>query len=190
MRIGGLTATGSAGVTAGLMRGRFDPVLETIDTGARGPVTETVPRLEPNDVVGLLLENTSDSAVDFNILYIGADWSITFMGNGRLLPGAKLDDDFVLISDLVFGRDRMLVILTPASPQGEVEDLSFLEQSPLERARSTRPATAREGLAALLDEAGFGATSRGAVALKSRRKAAGPAPEILQFEIDTVPGSG
>ncbi|WP_102109462.1 hypothetical protein [Oceaniglobus roseus] len=122
-----------------------------------------------------------------NILYVGSDYSISFMDKGRLLPGDRLDQDFILITDAAFGRDRMVVVLTPATPQSEVEDLSFLAQPAVERTRAA-PIAAREGLAGLLEQAGFGETTRAAVSLKSRRAARAPSPAFLEFEIDTVPG--
>ncbi|MDF1855130.1 caspase family protein [Pseudooceanicola sp.] len=186
MKVGAATANTSLPVEAGLITGRFDSRTEEVIASSRLPVAGAdVPRMVPDDVVGLRLTNTGDSPVDYNLLYVGADYSISFMGNGRMQPGATLDDDFVLISDASFGRDRLIVILSPAQPQSAVEDLSFLEQNPLELSRSA--ATPR-GIKGMLDEAGFGQTTRGAVSLSSRRKKADPVPVFLQYEIDTVPG--
>jgi len=188
LKIGAITAPGGLSVTANLQTARFDPVADAVIPGSHTPLRgANVPRLIPDDVVGLLLENTSDGPVDYNVLYIGADYSITFMGNGRMQPGDVLDDDFVRIADTGFGRDRMVVVLSPAAPQSPVEDLSFLEQSAIERTRAA-PGAARDGIAGLLDEAGFGQTTRAAVRLQSRQKLDAPTPMILSFEFDTVPG--
>ncbi|WP_108482861.1 caspase family protein [Oceaniglobus ichthyenteri] len=182
----GAAANGNAlNVQATLQSSRFDPLREEVIAGSRVALTgANVPRMIPDDVIGLRLENSNDGPVDYNILYVGSDYSISFMGNGRMQPGDVLDEDFILITDDAFGRDRMVVILSPAAPQSAVEDLSFLEQSAVER---TRDASVRQGIAGLLDEAGFGETTRAAVSLKSRRTASAPSPMFLQFEIDTVP---
>ncbi len=185
----GATAGGNGlQVTAELATARFDPDrAEVIQTSRAIADTANVPRMIPNDVIGLNLTNNNPQAVDFNVLYIGSDYSVSFMGNGRLQPGGTLSEDYVLITDDSFGRDRMVVILSPAGEQSAIEDLSFLEQTAIERSRATAAPT-RSDLAGMLDEAGFGTTTRAAVSLSSRRKKQTPAPVFLQFEIDTLPG--
>ncbi|OWU86639.1 hypothetical protein ATO6_07635 [Oceanicola sp. 22II-s10i] len=186
MKVGAATASASLPVDAELVTARFDTVKEEVDQTSRRAVEGAdVPKLVPDDVVGLRLTNNGETPVDFNLLYVGADYSITFMGNGRMQPGSALDDDFVLIAPESFGRDRLIVILTPVSGQSGTEDLSFLEQNPLALTRAAGPGP--EGIKGLLDEAGFGQTTRGAVSL-SKRKKADPVPVFLQYEIDTVPG--
>lgn len=176
-------------VTASLTRARFDMDQEDILAGSHAAVTATgVVRMVPDDVIGLSLSNPNKTPVDFNVLYVGSDYSVTFMGNGRLHPGDTLTEDFVLVTDEAFGRDRLLVIVSPAGKQEEVEDLSFLSQPPLERSRDLS-APPPKGLGELLDEAGFGQTTRAAVSLSSRKKKPQPAPRFLQFEIDTVPAN-
>lgn len=176
-------------VEASLTRARFDMNSEDVVEGSHAAVTATgVVRMVPDDVIGLELSNPNTTPVDFNVLYVGSDYSVTFMGNGRLQPGDTLTEDFVLVTDDAFGRDRLLVIVSPAGKQDEVEDLSFLEQPPLERSRDVGAAPPK-GLGELLDEAGFGQTTRAAVSLSSRKKTAQAAPRFLQFEIDTVPDS-
>ena len=101
-------------------------------------------------------------------------------------PGGIYNEDLSLISDESFGRDRLVVILSPAGEQSDVEDLSFLEQDPLVRTRAVRDEA--QGFKGLLDEAGFGQKTRAALPLGGKKK--GPEPMILQFEIDTVPGEG
>lgn len=185
MKVGAAASAATLPVEASLVTGRFDAVAgEVIEDSRQTLKGVDVPRMVPDDVVGLRLTNAGSAPVDYNLLYVGADYSIAFMGNGRMQPGGTLDDDFVLISDEEFGRDRLIVILSPAEAQSAVEDLSFLEQSPLEM---TRSAAMPAGLKGLLDEAGFGQTTRGAVSLSSRRKKAEPVPVFLQYEIDTVP---
>lgn len=186
MKMGATAGGKSIEVTASLTRARFDIEAEDVIPGSHTDVMANgVARMAPDDVIGLKLTNPNPDPVDFNVLYIGSDYSISYMGNERLQPGDTLTEDFVLVTDAAFGRDRLLVIVTPAGKQDEVEDLSFLEQPALDRTRAL--ADAPKGLGALLDEAGFGETTRAAVSLSSRRKKAEPAPAFLQFEIDTVP---
>ena len=188
MKVGAATSGTAVQVSAALTRARFDPNAEDVVPDSHQPVAaQSVTRMIPDDVIGLTLTNPNETAVDFNVLYVGSDYSISFMGNGRLHPGDTLSEDYVLVTDAAFGRDRLLVIVSPADPQSEVEDLSFLEQPPLSRTRQV--GTAPRGLTGLLDEAGFGQTTRAAVSLSSRKKKAEPAPAFLQFEIDTVPKS-
>ena len=182
MRVGAASGDGPD-VTAELQRARFDAATGAVDDSTRALLdTANVPRLIPDDVVGMRLENTGDGPVDFNILYVGSDYSISFMGNGRLLPGSVLDQDFLRVTDDSFGRDRMVVVLSPAAPQSAVEDLSFLEQDAVPTSRGTS-----SDLENLLAEAGFGETSRSAVSLGPKKTTRGPT--ILQFELDTVPAS-
>lgn len=185
MKVGGATGGKSLDVKASLTRARFDPQTEDI-SGHQAVQSMGVTRMVPNDVIGLTLHNPNPDPVDFNILYVGSDYSISFMGNGRMEPGGTLTEDFVLVTDQAFGRDRLLVIVSPADKHAPVEDLSFLEQPPLERTRELGDAP--RGLSGLLDEAGFGQTTRAAISLSSRKTKAPPAPVFLQFEIDAVPG--
>ncbi|MGH1356149.1 MAG: caspase family protein [Thalassovita sp.] len=186
MKMGQTPTAKALNVEASLTRARFDMDVEDIVEGSHAAVTATgVVRMVPDDVIGLELTNPNRTPVDFNVLYVGSDYSVTFMGNGRLQPGDTLAEDFVLVTDEAFGRDRLLVIVSPAGKQGAVEDLAFLEQPPLERSRDLS-APPPQGLGELLDEAGFGMTTRAAVSLSSRKKKSQPAPRFLQFEIDTV----
>ncbi|HSF64885.1 MAG TPA: hypothetical protein VLA78_10880, partial [Paracoccaceae bacterium] len=157
----------------------------------RGLDTQGVPRLIPDDEVHLEATNTTEGPVDLNVLYVGADWSVSHMFKGRLQPGDTLKQGLLRITDTAFGRDRIVLVMTPAQPQTAVEDLSFLAQDAVEVTRSAADDTARGTagrLTAALFEAGFGETTRGAVSLMAEEEAeAGPAPAILQFELDTVP---
>lgn len=85
------------------------------------------------------------------------------------------------ISADVLGQERMLVVVTPARPQSPVEDLSYLAQDALETTR----AVGRTAFGEALAEAGFGQTTRGAVALTDLADDAGPGPVILQLELRT-----
>ncbi len=140
-----------------------------------------VPVLLPEDEVHVLARNNTDGPVDVNVLYIGADWSISHWFSGRLQPGDELKKGLFKISADVLGQERMLVVVTPARPQSPVEDLSYLAQDALETTRAVGGTTFGDALA----EAGFGQTTRGAVALTDDTDDAGPGPMILQLELRT-----
>lgn len=142
-----------------------------------------VPTLLPDDEVHVLARNNGDGPVDVNVLYIGADWSISHWFSGRLQPGDELKKGLFKISADVLGQERMLVVVTPAKPQSPVEDLSYLSQDALDTMRQVGGTTFGEALA----EAGFGETTRGAVALTDEAEEEGaPGPAILSLELRTV----
>ncbi|MCU0903982.1 MAG: caspase family protein [Tabrizicola sp.] len=141
-----------------------------------------VPTLLPDDEVHVLARNSSDGPVDVNVLYIGADWSISHWFSGRLQPGDELKKGLFKISADVLGQERVLVVVTPATPQSPVEDLSYLAQGALDTTRSLGGSAFGDALA----EAGFGETTRGAVALTEDAEDAGPGPAILSLELRTV----
>lgn len=143
-----------------------------------------VPVLVPDDEVHVLARNSSEGPVDVNVLYIGADWSISHWFSGRLQPGDELKKGLFKISADVLGQERVLVVVTPAQPQSPVEDLSYLAQDALDTTRSLGGSAFGEALA----EAGFGETTRGAVALTDDSEEAGPSPAILSLELRTVAG--
>jgi hypothetical protein len=143
-----------------------------------------VPRLIPDDQVHILARNNSDAPVDVNVLYIAADYSVSHWFSGRLQPGDTLKKGLFKISDDVLGAERLVVVMTPATPQSPVENLDFLAQDALEFTRSAGLPPA--GLYGAMQEAGFGQTTRSATALEDD-SAGGPAPGILQLELRTVP---
>lgn len=140
-----------------------------------------VPVLIPEDEVHVLAKNNGDGPVDVNVLYIGADWSISHWFSGRLQSGDELTKGLFKISADVLGQERMLVVVTPARPQSPVEDLSYLAQEALDTTRQVGATAFDDALA----EAGFGETTRGAVALTDDAETAGPGPAILQLELRT-----
>ena len=143
-----------------------------------------VPTLLPEDEVHVLARNNTSGPVDVNVLYIGADWSISHWFSGRLQPGDELKKGLFKISDTVLGQERMLVVVTPAKPQSPVEDLSYLAQDALDATRSIGGSAFGDALT----EAGFGETTRGAMALSDDSADTGPSPAILQLELRTVAG--
>jgi len=148
--------------------------------------TSTVPRLVPEDEVHILARNNMDIAVDVNVLFIGADYSITHWAAERMQPGNTLKKGLFKIGDKVLGSERMVVVLTPAAAQSPVENLAFLAQDALDLTREVSFGT--RGLTGALTEAGFGATTRSAMALTDQVET-GPAPGILQLELRTVPAA-
>ena len=144
--------------------------------------TLPVPRLVPDDEVHVLARNREAVPVDLNVLYVGTDYSITHMFAGRLQPGDRLKQGLLRITDEAFGRDRVILILTPAKPQSAIEDLGFLAQDALPATRGRGDG----GFAGMLAEAGFGATTRAAAPLGGGGPA-GPSPAILMFDLDTRP---
>lgn len=144
--------------------------------------TSTVPVLVPDDQVHVIATNNEDFPVDANVLHIGSDYSITHFLNTRLQPGDTLKKGLFRITDEAFGRDRVVIVLSPAEPQSPIEDLRFLQQSAVEVMRGD--GTGQSSFAASLREAGFGSTTRAVAALDDT---SGPSPAILQFGIDTVP---
>jgi len=143
-----------------------------------------VPVLIPDDEVHVLAKNNGDGPVDVNVLYIGADWSISHWFSGRLQPGDELKKGLFKISGDVLGQERMLVVVTPAKPQSPVEDLSYLAQDALDTTR----AVGGTAFGDALTEAGFGQTTRGAMALTEDSEETGPGPAILSLELRTVAG--
>jgi hypothetical protein len=142
----------------------------------------SVPVLIPDDQVHVLATNSEDFPVDANVLHIGSDYAITHFYRGRLQPGDTLKKGLFRVTDAAFGRDRVVVILTPAAPQSDIEDLRFLAQTAVEVSRGSSDKSSSFSKA--LRTAGFGTVTRGAVALDDE---SGPAPVILQFDLDTKP---
>ena len=142
-----------------------------------------VPILLPDDEVHVLARNNTDQPVDVNVLYVGADYSITHWAAERLQPGDALKRGLFAIGGPSLGQERMIVVVTPAKPQTPVEDLSFLAQEALDMSRNV--GTNGTSLDALMTEAGFGETTRGAVPLSGGTEETGPAPMILQLELRT-----
>lgn len=165
----------------------------TVELQTRTPTDRTlkplpftpVPVLIPEDEVHVLARNNMDVPVDVNVLYIGADYSISHWFSGRLQPGDALKKGLFKISDVVLGQERMIVVVTPAKPQSPVEDLSYLAQDALELSRSTTSTPLDDAFR----DAGFGETTRGAIALTDEAEVTGPAPAILQLELRTVAGN-
>ncbi|MEP2530336.1 caspase family protein [Shimia sp.] len=146
--------------------------------------TVAVPKLIPGDEVHILAQNNTDQPVDVNVLYVGSDYSVSHFFSGRMQPGDSLKKGLLRITDTAFGRDRVIMVITPAKPQSVVENLAFMEQDELETTRGEAPSS----LASAFMQAGFGSVTRGAIALDDETD--GPGGQVLQFEIDAVPAGG
>ena len=59
----------------------------------------------------------SDQPVDVNVLYVGADYSITHWAAERLQPGDELKRGLFAIGGPSLGAERMIVVVTPAKPK-------------------------------------------------------------------------
>ena len=141
--------------------------------------TVPVPTLIPDDEIHALIRNHEDFPVDLNVLYVGSDYSITHMYSGRLQPGDRLKQGLLRITDEAFGRDRLVVLLTPAGRGKSVEDLGFLAQDELPALRAVG-----SEFQTLLIEAGFGTTLRAATPLGGGTQSGTPA--LLVFDLDTA----
>lgn len=170
----------------------LDVEVEMLTRNAANPAltplpTTPVPVLLPDDEVHVLAKNHSDQPVDVNVLYVGADYSITHWAAERLQPGDELKRGLFAIGGPSMGMERMIVVVTPAKPHTPVENLSFLAQDALDMSRGVGDEA--PAFDTLLAEAGFGETSRGAVPLSGGDEASGPAPMILQLEVRTRPAN-
>jgi len=140
-----------------------------------------VPRLVPDDVLYLKATNNLGQPVDVNVLYVGSDYSISHILAIRMTPGDELNEPLVAIDGRAYGRDRVIVVMSPAKRGTATEDLSFLEQASIPTLRDIDGGEA--SFSDLVAEAGFGTTTRSATSVA---RDTGPKPGILQFEIDAV----
>jgi hypothetical protein len=146
-----------------------------------------VPVLLPEDEVHVLAKNNTDQPVDVNVLYVGADYSISHWAAERLQPGDELKRGLFAIGGPSLGKERMIVVVTPAGKHKAVEDLSFLAQDALDMTREVSAGVTEPSFADMMAEAGFGETTRGAVPLGGGTEETGPVPMILQLEVRTKP---
>ncbi len=154
---------------------------EAADTGERTPIAPPdVPQMKPDDAIFLEATNNTRGPLDLNILYVGSTYAIDWMYNWRINPGETLRDGVLYIASGSYGRERMLSIVTEATPQSALADFSWLTQPALPAERSTRGGT---GFVGALQEAGFGTTTRAA----SRMQRGAGSAAIGQIAVDVVP---
>ena len=115
--------------------------------------SSSMSQVRPGDIVYVQAANIRPGPVDLNILYVGSDYSISFIYNARLNSGDKLELDLFDVTDESFGREQILLVATPARPQSATEDLQWLEQDEVPRTRASGPDA---GMETLLAEALFG----------------------------------
>lgn len=187
MKLGGAVGSGAGAAGGGLDVEVAMLTRTPTDSALREISFSSVPTLLPADEVHVLARNHSDQPVDVNVLYVGADYSITHWAAERVQPGDALQRGLFAIGGEALGRERMIVVVTPAKPKTPVENLDFLAQDALVISRDISTATgAPAGIGGLLAEAGFGESTRGAVPLGGTATAdTGPAPMILQLEVRT-----
>lgn len=146
-----------------------------------------VPRMIPGDELHLLAVNNMGQAVDLNVLYIDATYSISHMWNGRMQPGDRLDQGLVRITDSAFGRERLVIVLAPAERGTIIQDLSFLEQDSVLMTRGQTKGTpvVLSTITSVFDVAAFGTTMRGGASLAGNTNT--PKASVQQFELDVAP---
>ncbi|MEO0939338.1 MAG: caspase family protein [Pseudomonadota bacterium] len=176
LRMGGQYDQTDLGVDLTLRtRNRQQRELRDLDTSA-------VPVMVPDDQVHVYAKNTEDFPVDVNVLHISSKYAITHFHRERLQPGDELKKGLFRVTDEYFGRDRVIVILSPVEPQTPVQDLRFLAQPSVPVTRGLGPGAS---FADTLRTAGFGTVTRAVTPIDG---GGGPSPAILSFDIDTVPG--
>ena len=79
----------------------------------RLPLSRRCRVLIPDDEVHVLAKNHMDVPVDVNVLYIGADYSISHWFAGRLQPGDELKKGLFKITDDVLGRQGGAGVVRP-----------------------------------------------------------------------------
>jgi hypothetical protein len=140
---------------------------------------------QPGDRVRVTAKNNTQGAVDVNVLYVGSDYSITFIGKERLQPGAVFDEEFLEFTDESYGREMMVAVVSEVEPLKATLDLSYLAQPGL---RTVMRGTSPETVVEMLEAMGMASSTRAAKPLASRadRK---PRGAVMLFPIQTLPRS-
>lgn len=141
-----------------------------------------VPRVNPGDEVHILAKNLSSGLVDINVLYVGSDYSITHIDAQRLVPNATVEEGLLAFTDLSYGMERMIAVLTEAPPLSELEDLSFLAQGGVPPA--TRSASGPSGFSDMLRDIGMAPATRSVMKLGDKSS---PKGAVMIFPLETVP---
>ncbi|RST86299.1 caspase family protein [Aquibium carbonis] len=136
-------------------------------TGEEVPIeTTNLPVGLPGDRVHLRATNNTGSAVDINVLYIGSDYSIGFMGKERLQPSATMDDEFIEFTEDSYGKELIVAVASEVVPLKATLDLSYLGQ-PGVRAMTRGPLP--ESIADLIGEMDSGMATRAGKSLSDRQ---------------------
>ncbi|MEP1207857.1 MAG: caspase family protein [Rhizobiaceae bacterium] len=142
--------------------GGFDAELKLKVRSKRNPAftyleSASVSDVFPGDEMHIEVSNKAANPIDINLLYVGSDYSISFIRNARINSAETLRKKLGRFSDRSFGRERLIMVSTVAEPQSAVEDLSWLAQGGIEQTRSNQKPTS---LARALNTAGFGTALR------------------------------
>jgi hypothetical protein len=147
-------------------------------------VASSVPLVHPGDEVHVKARNGSKGLVDFNVLYIGSDYSITPIIAERLEKNAELEEGLLAFTDKSFGMERMIAVFNEAPPQGEKEDLSFLAQDGVPATRGVEDrGPGGTGFGDMLRDLGMGQATRSAMKLGS---GGGSKGAVMVFPVETV----
>lgn len=155
-------------------------------TGEETPISTTsLPVGQPGDRVSVSAKNNTGSAVDVNVLYVGSDYSITFIGKERLQPSATYEAEFLEFTADSFGRELMVAVMSEAQPLSPTLDLSYLEQGGL---RTVTRGPEPQSVADLIEAMGSGVATRAAKPLTggADRKQRGA---VMLFPVQTLPRS-
>jgi hypothetical protein len=145
-------------------------------------VASSVPIVHPGDEVHVKARNGSKGLVDFNVLYVGSDYSITPIVAERLEKGAELEEGLLAFTDSSFGMERMIAVFNEAPPQSEKEDLSFLAQDGVPQARRA-VGDGQPGFGDMLRDLGLGQSTRSAMKLGS---GGGTRGAVMVFPVETA----
>jgi hypothetical protein len=160
--------------------------LSRAGTGEAVPLATTSLEVgQPGDRVRVTAKNGTQGAIDLNVLYVGSDYSITFIGNERLQPSAVFDEEFLEFTDDSFGREMMVAIVSEVEPLTPTLDLSYLAQPGL---RTVTRGVSPESVVDMLEAMGMASVTRAAKPLSNRadRRQRGA---VRLFPIQTLPRS-
>jgi hypothetical protein len=143
---------------------------------ARDLTSSANTRLQAGDQIGFVIANKSRTPVDVTILYVDSEFGIDALfprgENNRIEPGGVLRTgpggvSPIELNDTTVGTERLIVIASTATEQGERSDYSYLAQPRLARTRSVESPTSM--IQELLDEAAFGVATRGGSRARSEQ---------------------
>lgn len=145
-----------------------------------------VPVLRPGDSIFVKASNTSRRPVDMNVLYVGSDYTISSASEPiRLFEREELPETGLFtVSDGSFGNEKLLAVLTEASPQSPLLDLGYLAQRGVRQ--MTRSASAPEGFSGMLSDIATAPATREVKRYQDKRSGKGA---ILIFPMETAPSA-
>lgn len=143
-----------------------------------------VPILHPGDGIFVKAANTSRRPVDMNVLYVGGDYTISSASEPiRLFEREELPKTgLFIVSDGSFGNEKLLAVLTEATPQSPLLDLGYLAQRGVRQ--MTRSAGAPDGFSGMLSDIATAPATREVKRYQDKRGGKGA---ILIFPLETAP---